>query len=280
MLRRCPSGFRHTQKLNSSDWIHSATVSLHSQLEAELIAALVLNVDRTSVIARDFENFDVEFANQLLCRRLTGEPIAYILGKKEFFGRDFFVNNSVLIPRPETELLINEAIRSVKPEMRCLDVGTGSGCIAITLDLEVVNCFWKAIDVSGEAILVATKNKEKYDSSVELVTADFGTFEETGWDLIVSNPPYVALNDPNLDEMVAKWEPETALYAKNCGTEFIEVLIEKSKEMLNPDGILAFEFGIHQSEFVAKKLESWTEFKIMNDLAGIPRIAIASMPCS
>lgn len=264
------------------DWIAEAEQKLNSRLEAELLAGYVLTLSRDELYSFDdaLFIFPVQSANELVERRLNGEPVAYLRRQKEFYGRKFEVNSYVLIPRPETETLIEAVLPHLRPGMRCLDVGTGSGCIAITLCLEFPNCYWEAMDISSNAIIVATENVARLGANVDLLGGiGFENYTKNSYDLIVSNPPYVNFGDPALDPNVAKWEPEIALYSPN-GIAFIEMLIDKSTTMLNEGGMLAFEFGYDQESQVRALLSNWQNVDIVNDLAGIPRVAIAWKPCS
>lgn len=261
------------------DWIADTEKKLHSRLEAELIVSHLLGIRREQLFVIDDLEFPLLTANEFVERRSHGEPIAYILGQQQFYGRSFKVSSDVLIPRPETETLIEAVLPHLKGDLNCLDVGTGSGCIAITLSLEQPNCNWTAIDISEKAIAIAKENANELSASVNFLATDFEIFDRTNWDVIVSNPPYVNYGDSALEPNVAKWEPDIALYSSN-GIAFIKNLIEKSKNLLNNGGILAFEFGYDQESIVRELLKNWDRVEIFNDLAKIPRAAIAWKPCS
>lgn len=211
----------------------------------------------------------------LLQKRLTGMPLAYVIGRKEFYGRDFAVVPGVLIPRPETEVLVEAVLPMLAPGMKCLDVGTGSGAIAITLALESPETCWLATDVSSAALGIAAQNAHALASPVKFIRADrLGALAARSVDLIVSNPPYVTPRDVKLQQEVERFEPHLALFAQG-GTSFIRDLVRDSKRVLRPCGILAFEFGAGQCEEV-REILSDLRTEVVVDLAGIDRVAIAT----
>ena len=224
---------------------------------------------RAWVIAHPEATVDPQQLEPLLRRRAAGEPLQYIRKKADFFGREFYVDDRVLIPRPETELVVEAAIELAPRGARLADVGTGSGCIAISVsaarpDLRVVAC-----DVSVAALAVALRN-----GGLHLVASDALTAFRTSFDVIVSNPPYIAAADVgDLMTEVRDHEPRVALTPGPKGTEVIERLLESAGEALV---ILEIAYG---QERAIRELASHKRFnvaQVRNDLAGIPRVVVLS----
>ena len=266
--------------MRAGEWTAAASETLaeagseSARLEAELLAAHALGISRAELLAHpEFEIPELAL-EALLQRRLLGEPMAYILGKKEFFGREFVVNKKVLIPRPETEILVEQLLKVLQPGMRCADIGTGSGVIAITASLETAWCEWVASDISSKALSVAALNRDYLGADVGLASADgLSALAGASVDVIACNPPYIEPGDTNLDEQVSKWEPDVALFSEG-GTLFIEELVHDAKTVLKRPGWLIFEFGKGQEECIRHLLRD-ADLDIVDDLAGIPRIAVA-----
>jgi release factor glutamine methyltransferase len=215
-----------------------------------------------------------------IARRFGGEPVQYIRGRTEFFSHEFLVDRRVLIPRPETEILVEAALALAAEGARVLDVGTGSGCIAISIersreDLEVF-----ASDRSFDALLVACENRRRLQSHIRLFCADLldgigGTF-----DLIVSNPPYVAASEfADLDHSVREHEPAMALTPGQTGTETMERMLHGESRRLSPGGWLLFEIGFGQDGRVRELAGAagWIVDRMIPDLAGIPRVVVLSL---
>ncbi len=266
--------------MRAGEWIVAATdvllrVGIESaRLDVELLAAHSLGISRAELLAHPESEIPELALEALLQRRLSGEPMAYILGKKEFFGREFAVNKNVLIPRPETEILVEQLLTVLKPGIRCADIGTGSGIIAMTASLKMPGCEWVASDISPLALSVAALNRDNLGADVELLNCNgLEAFDPSSLDVIACNPPYIEPGDPNLDKQVAKWEPGVALFSER-GTRFIEKLIHDAREVLKRPGWLVFEFGVGQAEQVSEILRG-SDFEIVPDLAGIPRVAKA-----
>jgi len=210
-----------------------------------------------------------------LHQRIEGMPTQYITGKQEFYGRDFRVTPDVLIPRPETEHLIEAALACGGETI--LDVGTGSGIIAVTLALET-KAQVTATDISSAALRVAEDNARRLGAQVEFIECDLIPEARTS-DLIVSNPPYVALGDKaTLQREVRDHEPSLALFAGDDGLDVYRRLIPAATNALNPNGWLVMEIGAGQDDAVGAMLSSWNGVEIRKDLAGLPRIAIAQRP--
>ena len=217
-------------------------------------------------------------------RRARHEPVAYITGTREFYGRPFRVTPSVLIPRPETEGLIDEALKLRRHNSRplILDVGTGSGCIAVTLALEWPDSRVVATDISTAALDVARSNARALDASsvtfVEVSADEFVPAQFTGVDLIVSNPPYVPERDKqSLPADVRDFEPHAALFAGADGLDLIRLLVPAAAKSLAPGGMLLMEIGAGQAGEVRGLLAA-AGLRLVDlrpDLQGIPRIVIA-----
>lgn len=226
-------------------------------------------------------------AESLVSRRAAHEPLQYILGTQEFCGLDFFVSPAVLIPRPETEVLLQEALRAVdlNKDSVLVDVGTGSGCLAVTLAKIVMRARVFAVDRSPEALAVAKGNAERQTVAdrIEFLEGDLlAPLRDRGLtgqvDVIVSNPPYIAEPDwAGLQPEVRDFEPRSALVSGPIGTEFHERLLRESKPYLLPGGSLVMEIGQGQRPAVqrmAEQLGGYTPVEIAKDGAGIERIVV------
>lgn len=217
-----------------------------------------------------------------LHERLAGKPTQYITGRQEFYGRDFLVTPGVLIPRPETEHVVEGALALMPPPRRIVDVGCGSGAIAVTLSLEM-HADVVATDISVAALAVAAKNAKKLNARVEFVACDLASaFFPASLDLVVSNPPYVALADaPGLQREVRDYEPHVALFAGETGLEIYARLVQEAERVLRPGGALIMELGFKRYEPVREMLGSqWEQVRVAPDLAGIPRVISAKLPKS
>ena len=249
---------------------------------AESLLRFVIGCERSHLFAhpeRELTPQETEQFQRLILRRTDGEPTQYILGVREFFGRDFEVSPAVLIPRPETELLIEAVVEKASSAARVLDVGTGSGCIAVTLACERPSFDICSVDISEPALIVAKKNAQRLGARVEFRHGDLmEPFEGELFDVVVSNPPYVAERDrPTLSREVRR-EPETALFAGVDGLEVYRRLIPAAMGALRPGGLLAMELGYDSLPGVLALLEGWDDVETRSDLAGVMRIALARRP--
>lgn len=248
------------------------------RLTAEVLLAHAVGRDRPWLYAHSTDEL-IELwwihYGRYLHQRMEGRPTQYITHKQEFYGREFHVTPDVLIPRPETEHVV-EAALSVGAKT-ILDVGTGSGAIAITLALETT-AHTTASDISPAALRVAAENARRLGAHVEFIECDLIPEHRT-FDLIVSNPPYVALRDkPTLEREVRDHEPELALFGGEDGLDIYSRLVPAAARALNPNGWLVMEIGADQAQPVGAMLASWTSVEIRKDLAGLPRVAIARKP--
>jgi len=222
------------------------------------------------LFAHGDERIDPAGIEPLVQRRIGGEPLQYIRRRAEFFGREFFVDDRVLIPRPETELLVEAAIVRAPKAARVLDVGSGSGCIAITLERERQDLDVTSIDVSVAALAVAKRNAHAHESKVRFAASDAFDAIRGGFDLIVANPPYIPHADyDNLDTEVRDHEPQLALTPGPRGTEMIErILGARHAETV------MLEIGFGQLADLREVADGYEIVEIINDLAGIERIVI------
>jgi release factor glutamine methyltransferase len=218
----------------------------------------------------------------LILRRLTNEPIQYITGEQEFYGLPLHVTPSVLIPRPETETLVEAVLAEVDRSrpVRVLDVGTGSGAIAIALARHLPLAEITAVDISAAALEVAAANAARHGVAgrIRFVQSDLLADLADGemFDAVVSNPPYVAMADrAALHPQVRDFEPATALFAGEDGLDVYRRLIPQAHRVMKPDGVLALEIGQGQGEAIAALLGEWDGVRFRDDLQGIPRVALA-----
>lgn len=250
-------------------------------LEARMLLEHVLELTHAQLLARReraLQPDERERFLELVARRRAGEPVAYLIGWREFYGRRFAVDASVLIPRPETELLVDEALRTLAPERptEVLDLGTGSGCIAITLALERPRWRLTAAERSAPALALARRNAGALGAeNVAFVRGDwFAPLADARFDLIVSNPPYVADGAPHLDEGDLRFEPRTALRAGPDGLDAIRTIVAEAPRYLRPGGWLLFEHGFDQAPACRALLEQagFEAIATAADLAELPRV--------
>ncbi len=252
-----------------------------ARLEAQILFAHALGVNRAWLIGHDRDTLspDQERAiEDLLTRRLAGEPVAYLLGEREFYGRPFQVTPDVLIPRPDTELLVDLALERLPLDeaRNVLDIGVGSGAIAVSLALERPRCRITGIDLSEAALRVARRNAETLGARVELLTSDgFDALADRRFHLIVGNPPYIAAADPHLKQGDLRFEPALALASGSDGLDLIRRLVAQAPAHLATAGWLLLEHGWDQAEAVRDLLGAagLTAVFSARDLAGHPRVS-------
>jgi release factor glutamine methyltransferase len=252
-----------------------------ARLEARVLAAFAWNVAPAWLIAHDTDTPTAAQTTQfttLLARRLSGQPVAHLTGTREFYGRSFQVSPDVLIPRPETELLVERALARMPPgqAVDVLDLGTGSGCIAITLALERPLAHVTAVDRSPAALAIARHNADILDTHVEFLISDwFSALAGRRFDLIVGNPPYIAAADPHLTRGDVRFEPLTALAAGPDGLEDLRRLAAAAGAHLKPGGALLLEHGYDQADAVRGLLQAagFSHLESWPDLSGIPRVS-------
>jgi len=297
--------------------LRAAQIPAHT-LAAELLLMHALGRDRAWIYSHPEESLDPATAEKflaLIARRVAGEPVQYLTGKQEFWGLEFEVTPAVLIPRPETEHVMEVALarlgeRGIKIHMdtgapreklRVADVGTGSGCLAVALACELPHAEVFATDISAPALEIARRNAARHgvadrihflqcDLLTGVTNADSpivgarhavpaSTRDASQFDLIVSNPPYIARNEAaQLQREVRDHEPHTALFGGTTGVEIYQRLIDQARGLLRDRGILVLELGYDSAEHVRAIFDAqpaWTNIAITMDLAGIPRVLAA-----
>ena len=233
-----------------------------ANLDAQLLLCFVLNKERSYLLTwpeRLIEQQNVEQFNALVKRRINGEPIAYIVGIKEFWSLPFYVSSATLIPRPDTEILVELVLElyADKTDFHCVDLGTGTGAIALSLASELPNWQFDAIDFSHDAVLLAKKNAKQLNlNQVNIYQSDWFSKVPDGkkFDVIVSNPPYIDALDDNLTQGDVRFEPLSALVAKEQGLADIKHIAKVAREYLVAHGAIFFEHGFEQGIAVRKLL--------------------------
>ncbi|OMH41415.1 protein-(glutamine-N5) methyltransferase, release factor-specific [Desulfurobacterium indicum] len=255
------------------------------RLDAELLMCRLLGWDSRVKIYTDYDRplseDEVDAYRQLIKRRVKGEPVAYITGEKEFFGFKFKVNPAVLIPRPETEFLVEKSVELLKvmdrEKLRIVDVGTGSGCVIISIaKLLKKNAKFFGTDISKNALAVAAENADIHGCNITFLETDLLEGIEGPFSAVVSNPPYIAYSDNRIEENVKKFEPSTALYGGERGTEIIERLAFQAFNKLEKGGFLAVECGDGQFKEVRSIFEkaSFKDIEVVKDLSGKDRVVV------
>ena len=255
-------------------------------LESRMLMQRVTGLSRVQLLTRDTDALtaaQLAVWNQLLERRLHGEPMAYILGEREFYGRMFAVNSDVLIPRPDTEILIDAVLdaHAADETHTVLDLGTGSGAIAVTLAAERPNWCVTAVDLSQAALAVAQTNADAHAPTLRLRHSDWFSAFTAGerFDLIVSNPPYIAVNDAHLTQGDLRFEPRGALSDEADGLQHYRAIIAQAPQFLNANGCIYLEHGFEQGIAVRELLyqADFTDICTLRDLAGHERVSWARM---
>jgi len=249
------------------------------RLTAEVLLAHAMRRERVYFYAHPEQELrEVEWLHygRYLHERLKGKPTQYITRRQEFYGREFRVTPDVLIPRPETEHVVEVALEEARGAGRVLDIGTGSGALAVTLRLETGAETW-ATDISPAAAAVAAANAAGLGAEVGVVVCDLAEAMAAGsFDLVVSNPPYVPLAQrEGLQREVRDFEPEVALFAGESGFDLYDRIVADAPRILRPGGWLILELGFGCASHVEQLLRRWRKVRIAPDLAGIPRVAAA-----
>lgn len=250
--------------------------------EAHAMALMLMEkfccVTLTDILAeKEIEPFHFD---PLLSRLHAHEPLQYVLGESDFYGRKFLVNPSVLIPRPETEILIREVLKSTKKNTRILDIGTGSGCIAITLQLEISDAYVSALDVSAAALTVARENARRFKAPIDFFQVDFlkENLSAAPFDLFVSNPPYVLESEKkSMNKNVVDYEPHRALFvADDDPLIFYQRMAERSITLLRPNGKIFVEINEQLGNQVTQLFQqSGFVVELISDFAGKDRVVVA-----
>lgn len=265
-------------------------ISSTPRLDVEILLQKALgDVDRLYIhlnlekfLSEEEENLFLKLINE----RLNNRPIAYIVGNREFMGLDFYVQEGVLIPRPDTEILVEEVIEigNNKGEIEILDIGTGSGAITVSLAKYLDNANLTSVDISDIALEVGKKNaiSNNVDNKIEFIKSNLFTEidKDKKFDVIVSNPPYIRKKDvENLESQVKDFEPYTALEGGEDGLDFYRKITQQAKLYLKENGVLAYEVGHDQSEDVSKlmKINGYTNIYTKKDLQGIDRVVIGTI---
>lgn len=252
-----------------------------ARLESQILLGHALGVSRAWLAAHGDEPADpkaVDVFRELVRRRHGGEPVAYLVGRREFYGLDFRVTPDVLIPRADTETLIEAALDKLPANVQAdvLDLGTGSGCVAITLAHERPAARFTAVDVSSAALNVARQNAQAVEVSVEFVHSHwFEALAGRRFDMIISNPPYVAAQDPHLQQGDLRFEPTPALASGNDGLADIRQIVTGSPDHLRSGGWLLFEHGYDQAHASRDLLvdTGFVDVFARVDIAGLSRVA-------
>ncbi len=264
--------------------ILSKSLSGVDAIDVELLLTKVLNINRATLKAypeRELTEYEKTEFNTLLQKRIQGEPVAYLVGHKEFWSLDFIVTPDVLIPRADTELLVEIALELLesKKNMRILDLGTGCGAIALSVASERPDTVVIATDASVEALKIAKLNaKHNYIANVEFALGDWfdALVNEVNptFDIILSNPPYIANFDPHLSSGDLRFEPNMALVSGTEGMDALNIIISRATKYLVRDGFLVVEHGYDQEILVAAAFAAagFSDIVCCKDLSGIPRV--------
>jgi release factor glutamine methyltransferase len=260
-----------------TDVMRGSSISL-PQLEIRMLLCHVTQLSRVQLITqseRALAAAEAQALSDLVQRRITGEPIAYLIGEREFYGLPFHVDPAVLIPRPETELLVELALQNLPLNGRVLDMGTGSGAIAIAIAHTRPDVQVTALDVSEHALKVAQRNADRHDVRVTFLESDwFSALADQHFDVIVSNPPYIVAGDDHLSQGDLRFEPVDALTDHADGLSALRVLSKNAARYLMSDGWLLMEHGYDQGHAVRELLaaEQFSDVQSWRDLADIERV--------
>jgi release factor glutamine methyltransferase len=250
------------------------------ELDANVLLAYILNIEKYKLLIyahKILSKNEISQLNAFTERRIKGEPVAYITGKKEFYSIEFLVTKDVLIPRPETEQLVDLAIYHAKNNSSVLDIGTGSGAIAIALKKNRPDLTIYACDISNRALTIAKKNAQIIlgDNSIKFSKSNlFESYKGKNFDLILSNPPYVDIALKNSIQKEILFEPEIAVFAEDHGNEILKRIISGAEKFLNSSGFLIIEIGGQDNLIRTIGSENNYSVSILKDYANMPRIAL------
>jgi release factor glutamine methyltransferase len=272
------------EALNSAISALTAAQAGSPRLNAETLLMFTLGCDRAHLFAhpeRELTPQEKINYQEAIAQRALGIPAQYITGHQEFWGMDLIVSPAVLIPRPETEHVVETVLTlSLGASPRIIDVGTGSGCIALALAKELPLAEIHATDISPAALEIARANaaRHRLDARMQFHQTDLLLgFEPGTFDLIVSNPPYVGESEEDQVQLeVKKYEPRNAVFAGPTGLEVVERLIPQAHAVLKPSGWLVMEMSGTIAEAIQHLLADWSKLRVINDLQGIPRVAVAA----
>lgn len=281
------NNIHHVLHQSSQQLVHTIGLDhAEANLEANLLLQYVLHVNRAWVIThdRDVLNADQQAEFQLLLkRRLDGEPIAYIVGFREFYGLQLKVSPVTLIPRPDTETLVDAALEKIPLDKvsHILDLGTGTGAVALAIAKHRNNCEVTAVDQSSDALSVTLENAQSLKlNNLRLIESNwFSELQGEGFDLIVSNPPYIAQNDEHLKQGDLRFEPISALASGVDGLDDIRKIVQDAPDYLKTNGWLMLEHGFDQAESVATLLKArgFNQIAHAKDIAGRLRVTFGAI---
>ena len=278
----------YLEALNYGNKILKSRKIINYNLDSQILLSKVLNLSRERLLINLSNNLETANFNKfkkLVLRRKKKEPIAYIFKNKEFWKYNFKVNREVLIPRPETEIIVNKTLKfvSLNASKKILDIGTGSGCIMLSILKERPKCHGTAIDISKKALKVAIINAKMHhlQNKIKFINNDIDKFNYNKYDFILSNPPYInSIDIKRLDKDIILYEPLVALQAGIDGLREIRKLIKKSRKLLKKNGKLIFEIGKNQLIDVIKLLNKNKFYinEVCKDLQSHPRVIVSTKP--
>ncbi len=253
------------------------------RLDVEILLMHALGKNRFFIYAwgeYELKPFEITKFKELFKERLRGKPIAYLIGKREFWSMPFLVNEHTLIPRPETELLVEVALNHLPKNGVVFDMGTGSGCIALAIKKERPDCQVIGVDNSLNSLNIAKQNAHNLNLEIEWIESDWFSKIEIKADIIVSNPPYIAINDRHLMQGDVRFEPQSALVSGKDGLDDLFYLIDKSRDFLNPNGWLFLEHGFDQGFVINSLLKTacYTNINTYQDSNGQERVSGGRFP--
>lgn len=252
-----------------------------ADIDSQLIVAKAINTTRVFVLThseRELTNSEIESVESMTDLRLENMPMQYILGKCEFMGLDFEVTKDTLIPRGDTEVLVETALDIIKKEgyTSAIDIGTGSGAIAVSI-AKYIDISVTAVDISRQALSIAIKNAKNNNVNLQFVESDLFSEVNNKFDIVISNPPYIESSViPSLEPNVKDYEPMLALDGGEDGLYFYKKIINECHEYINNNGSIAFEIGYNQGKAVSKLLteKGFCDVKVIKDLAGLDRVVV------